>query len=79
MVEHIVHNTDAEEGWRQTEVEAPYPAVREAALEVERPIFFSLMIIIARTSLCSRWSAWNGGCSRRWHSRCYALIGSMLA
>jgi cobalt-zinc-cadmium resistance protein CzcA len=44
MVEHIVHSLDAQKG------DAPAPAfdiIRTAALEVERPIFFSLLIIVA--------------------------------
>ena len=45
MVEHIVHTlSSADEAAAQRD---PSSAVRDAALEVERPIFFSLLIIIA--------------------------------
>ena len=43
MVEHIVHRLDKERPPGETVEES----VREAALEVERPIFFSLLILIS--------------------------------
>lgn len=43
MVEHIVHNLSHQRGRNEGVVET----VRAAALEVERPIFFSLLILIS--------------------------------
>jgi Cu/Ag efflux pump CusA len=70
MVAHIVH-TLSRNNKKDAAGEGVVRAVREAALEVERPIFFSLLIIIAAyiPLFCLRWNAWSGGCLRRWHSR----------
>src|SRR5207244_2996222 len=47
MVEHIVHRLDEERLPDETPDETVEESVREAALEVERPIFFSLLILIS--------------------------------
>lgn len=47
MVEHILHTLHAREDAAGHESSGVIAAVRDAALEVERPIFFSLLIIIA--------------------------------
>ncbi len=68
MVEHILHTV---RGRRGAAAAGPWivEAVRDAALEMERPIFYSMVIIIARLfSRCSRCNASSGSCSRRWHS-----------
>ncbi len=45
MVEHIVRNLAANR--RSAEPSNPFNVIRDAALEVERPIFFSLFILVA--------------------------------
>ncbi|MBI4893892.1 MAG: efflux RND transporter permease subunit [Acidobacteria bacterium] len=47
MVEHVLHTIHEREQSGRFEHGGILAAVRDAALEVERPIFFSLMIIIA--------------------------------
>jgi cobalt-zinc-cadmium resistance protein CzcA len=77
MVEHIVHTMSRhrKEGTGESVVDA----VREAALEVERPIFFSLLIIIAAyLPLFTLERVERRLFTPMAFTVCYALLGSML-
>lgn len=87
MVEHIVHTLDerrsnhaagaGDQG--ETESEGLISAVRDAALEVERPIFFSLLIIIsAYIPLFTLERVERRLFTPMAFTVCYALLGSML-
>src|SRR5881296_2634632 len=77
MVEHIVHVLSRHQHFRNgTSV---VDAVREAALEVERPIFFSLLIIIsAYIPLFTLERVERRLFTPMAFTVCYALLGSML-
>jgi cobalt-zinc-cadmium resistance protein CzcA len=47
MVEHIVHAIDVRRGMAPEHQDSVLDTIRDAALEVERPIFFSLLIIVS--------------------------------
>src|SRR5262249_10134257 len=47
MVEHIVRRLDQDRQGPRVPTETVEESVREAALEVERPIFFSLLILVS--------------------------------
>lgn len=47
MVEHVLHTIHQREKEGRLEASGVITAIRDAALEVERPIFFSLLIIIS--------------------------------
>ncbi len=77
MVEHIVHTLGQEKKDRTGQ--SVVSAVREAALEVERPIFFSLMIIIAAyIPLFTLERVERRLFTPMAFTVCYALLGSML-
>jgi cobalt-zinc-cadmium resistance protein CzcA len=87
MVEHIVHTLDERRSNRlaggadesETESEGLISAVRDAALEVERPIFFSLLIIIsAYIPLFTLERVERRLFTPMAFTVCYALLGSML-
>ena len=77
MVEHIVHALEVRRSAaRQDTV---LDAIREAALEVERPIFFSLIIIVsAYIPLFTLERVERRLFTPMAFTVCYALIGSML-
>ena len=77
MVEHIVHVLSERQpfGSRNSVIDT----VREAALEVERPIFFSLLIIIsAYIPLFTLERVERRLFTPMAFTVCYALLGSML-
>ena len=75
MVEHILHTIHDREGDGGSVLEA----IRDAALEVERPIFFSLMIIIsAYIPLFTLERVERKLFTPMAFTVCYALLGSML-
>jgi cobalt-zinc-cadmium resistance protein CzcA len=77
MVEHIVHALEI----RRTEPrqESVLDAIRNAALEVERPIFFSLLIIVsAYIPLFTLERVERRLFTPMAFTVCYALFGSML-
>jgi len=76
MVEHIVHALSD----RKTVVqETVFDTIRKAALEVERPIFFSLLIIIsAYIPLFTLERVERRLFTPMAFTVCYALLGSML-
>ncbi len=75
MVEHILHTIHDREG----EGGSIFEAIRDAALEVERPIFFSLMIIIsAYIPLFTLERVERKLFTPMAFTVCYALLGSML-
>ncbi len=86
MVEHIVHTLD--ERRQQRALQGPdeesnddgvIGAIRDAALEVERPIFFSLLIIIsAYIPLFTLERVERRLFTPMAFTVCYALLGSML-
>ena len=85
MVEHIVHMLDhrAKNADEQDPSESPadrvISAVRDAALEVERPIFFSLLIIIsAYIPLFTLERVERRLFTPMAFTVCFALLGSML-
>lgn len=87
MVEHIVHTLDERRARRaaglldesETESEGIISAIRDAALEVERPIFFSLLIIIsAYIPLFTLERVERRLFTPMAFTVCYALLGSML-
>jgi cobalt-zinc-cadmium resistance protein CzcA len=87
MVEHIVHTLDERRKHRlageldegETQEEGLIHAVRDAALEVERPIFFSLLIIIsAYIPLFTLERVERRLFTPMAFTVCYALLGSML-
>lgn len=77
MVEHIVQTLGKQK--KDQTGEGVVDAVREAALEVERPIFFSLMIIIAAyIPLFTLERVERRLFTPMAFTVCYALLGSML-
>ncbi|MCX6599477.1 MAG: CusA/CzcA family heavy metal efflux RND transporter [Acidobacteria bacterium] len=75
MVEHILHTIHDREG----DGGSIFEAIRDAALEVERPIFFSLMIIIsAYIPLFTLERVERKLFTPMAFTVCYALLGSML-
>ncbi|HEX3704160.1 MAG TPA: CusA/CzcA family heavy metal efflux RND transporter [Vicinamibacterales bacterium] len=76
MVEHIVHALDAH---RSSGRPAMIDLIRDAALEVERPIFFSLIIIVsAYIPLFTLERVERRLFTPMAFTVCYALFGSML-
>ena len=76
MVEHIVHALAHRQPGPQ---EGPLDIIREAALEVERPIFFSLLIIVAAyIPLFTLERVERRLFTPMAFTVCYALLGSML-
>src|SRR5262249_29379864 len=81
MVEHMVHALDVR---RRRESDEPagdsvLDTIREAALEVERPIFFSLVIIVsAYIPLFTPERVERRLFTPMAYTVCYALLGSML-
>jgi cobalt-zinc-cadmium resistance protein CzcA len=77
MVEHIVHTLSERE--KESGPMSVLAAVRNAALEVERPIFFSLLIIIAAyLPLFTLERVERRLFTPMAFTVCYALLGSML-
>jgi cobalt-zinc-cadmium resistance protein CzcA len=77
MVEHIVRALDAR-GSHSTR-DSVFDTIREAALEVERPIFFSLMIIVAAyIPLFTLERVERRLFTPMAFTVCFALFGSML-
>ena len=77
MVEHMVHTLGQQK--KDQTGQGVVAAVREAALEVERPIFFSLMIIIAAyIPLFTLERVERRLFTPMAFTVCYALLGSML-
>jgi cobalt-zinc-cadmium resistance protein CzcA len=80
MVEHVLHNIHTRE--KEPDYQrrgGVLSAVREAALEVERPIFFSLLIIIsAYIPLFTLERVERKLFTPMAFTVCYALLGSML-
>lgn len=77
MVEHIVHSLD--ERRRTPRPSTVLETIRDAALEVERPIFFSLVIIVAAyIPLFTLERVERRLFTPMAFTVCYALIGSML-
>ncbi len=80
MVEHVVHTLHERQG-RPGFMEngGVLSAIRDAALEVERPIFFSLLIIIsAYIPLFTLERVERKLFTPMAFTVCYALLGSML-
>lgn len=79
MVEHIVHALDTRKAMGGAGSESVIDTVREAALEVERPIFFSLLIIVAAyIPLFTLERVERRLFTPMAFTVCYALVGSML-
>ena len=80
MVEHIVHTMETRRHkGRMGKDDGVAGAVRDAALEVERPIFFSLMIIIsAYIPLFTLERVERRLFTPMAFTVCYALLGSMI-
>jgi heavy metal efflux system protein len=77
MVEHIVHALEVRRAAAQPE--AIFDTIRDAALEVERPIFFSLIIIVsAYIPLFTLERVERRLFTPMAFTVCYALFGSML-
>src|ERR1700730_11721759 len=77
MVEHIVHALEVRR--TATRPEAIFETIRDAALEVERPIFFSLIIIVsAYIPLFTLERVERRLFTPMAFTVCYALFGSML-
>jgi cobalt-zinc-cadmium resistance protein CzcA len=77
MVEHIVHALSQHR--REHSEESVLSTIRDAALEVERPIFFSLLIIIsAYIPLFTLERVERRLFTPMAFTVCYALLGSML-
>ena len=77
MVEHIVHALEVRRG--QEHQETVLDTIRNAALEVERPIFFSLLIIVsAYIPLFTLERVERRLFTPMAFTVCYALLGSML-
>ena len=78
MVEHIVHRLSERE-MNQSSPRGPFETIRDAALEIERPIFFSLLIIIcAYIPLFTLERVERRLFTPMAFTVCYALIGSLL-
>src|SRR5215468_8016572 len=80
MVEHILHSLHSKEhSENHGEPRSTLEIIRDAALEVERPIFFSLMIIIsAYIPLFTLERVERRLFTPMAFTVCYALLGSML-
>jgi cobalt-zinc-cadmium resistance protein CzcA len=79
MVEHIVHTLSEQRPNKSGRVDSVLESVRNAALEVERPIFFSLLIIIAAyIPLFTLERVERRLFTPMAFTVCYALLGSML-
>src|SRR5882724_8867776 len=83
MVEHILHHVvDNQTGAKSTRPERPaniFEVIRNAALEVESPIFFSLLIIIAAyIPLFTLERVERRLFTPMAFTVCYALVGSLL-
>ena len=79
MVEHIVHTLAEPRTHKSGRKDSVIEAVRNAALEVERPIFFSLLIIIAAyIPLFTLERVERRLFTPMAFTVCYALLGSML-
>jgi cobalt-zinc-cadmium resistance protein CzcA len=77
MVEHIVHALDGREGGSGGDT--VFDTIRDAALEVERPIFFSLVIIVAAyIPLFTLERVERRLFTPMAFTVCFALFGSML-
>ena len=78
MVEHIVHRLSQHDVNRSSP-RGPFETIRDAALEIERPIFFSLLIIIcAYIPLFTLERVERRLFTPMAFTVCYALIGSLL-
>src|SRR5262249_16752877 len=80
MVEHVLHTIHQRDHNQQlNDEDGVVAAVRDAALEVERPIFFSLLIIIAAyIPLFTLERVERRLFTPMAFTVCYALLGSML-
>src|SRR6185437_2166728 len=81
MVEHMMHALDERRrlGADRSHGESVIDTIREAALEVERPIFFSLVIIVsAYIPLFTLERVERRLFTPMAFTVCYALVGSML-
>ena len=81
MVEHMMHALDERRrlGAQGSHGESVIDTIREAALEVERPIFFSLVIIVsAYIPLFTLERVERRLFTPMAFTVCYALVGSML-
>src|SRR6185437_13299973 len=81
MVEHMMHALDERRrlGADRSHGESVIDTIREAALEVERPIFFSLVIIVsAYIPLFTLERVERRLFTPMAFTVCYALFGSML-
>src|SRR5258708_37247126 len=79
MVEHIVHTLSEHQRDYPDSGDSVMDSVRNAALEVERPIFFSLLIIIAAyIPLFTLERVERRLFTPMAFTVCYALLGSML-
>ncbi len=77
MVEHIVHSLSKREN--SAKPSSVLETVRNAALEIERPIFFSLLIIVAAyIPLFTLERVERRLFTPMAYTVCYALLGSML-
>ena len=77
MVEHIVHSIDAQRS--SPRPQTVLETIRDAALQVERPIFFSLLIIVAAyIPLFTLERVERRLFTPMAFTVCYALVGSML-
>ena len=77
MVEHIVHALDGRDAGSTRD--SVFDTIREAALEVERPIFFSLLIIVAAyIPLFTLERVERRLFTPMAFTVCFALFGSML-
>ncbi len=77
MVEHIVHALDVRDTGSSRD--SVFDVIREAALEVERPIFFSLLIIVAAyIPLFTLERVERRLFTPMAFTVCFALFGSML-
>ena len=66
MVENIVRHLGISRRMRQ---DAVLEQIREAAHEVQRPVFYAIGIIITAYLPIFTLQAWKGGCSSRWRGR----------
>jgi cobalt-zinc-cadmium resistance protein CzcA len=79
MVEHVLHTIEERQREGGLDRQGVVAAVRDAALEVERPIFFSLLIIIsAYLPLFTLERVERKLFTPMAFTVCYALLGSML-
>jgi cobalt-zinc-cadmium resistance protein CzcA len=79
MVEHILHTMHERQAHGPLNAAGMLTAIRDAALEVERPIFFSLLIIIsAYIPLFTLERVERKLFTPMAFTVCYALLGSML-